>query len=210
MLTLTKPKQQITSTLTPRFKSVIDGQAKGSDNLEGEHGEDRLPSVRTREYSGVLTNVPSPSSRTTMTEQTENESKDRLEVTPLIRLKAKDPDRVFEMHQHFEGLVVETHNDNSFTAELSDLTDRDMPKEVADFSLAEISEDDHTLVRPGAIFYWSMGIERSKGGQVRRVSEIRLRRLPVRSRSAFERAIQEGRKMFEQVKNAAEPSSNRA
>jgi hypothetical protein len=196
-----KPKLIIRTTPHP-IRRANDIHTGFSDDTVGNA---RLPEVLSPEPTETSAFAPEKSNNTRQERPGENNP---FEVSPLIRLQDKSPDRVFEMHQHYEGIVVEKQVGNNFTAELSDLTNEENPKEVADISFEEISEDDHHLIRPGAVFYWSIGIERSKGGQVRRVSEIRLRRLPLRTTSVFERAIEEGSKMFEQVRNASKSSSD--
>ena len=68
--------------------------------------------------------------------------------------------------------------EREFGASIFDLTDENRPMESAVFLLEDISPDDHALVVPGAVFYWFIGYEKSRLGQVRRVSQIRFRRLP--------------------------------
>ncbi|WZB75166.1 hypothetical protein WJ972_00500 [Achromobacter insuavis] len=51
-----------------------------------------------------------------------------------------------------------------------------MPEEEAEFNLSELPDDAH-LIMPGAMFTWIIGLQ-WKGGQSKRVSEVRFRRLP--------------------------------
>ena len=61
-------------------------------------------------------------------------------------------------------------------ARLIDLSEKESEGE-AEFALDEIHSDDLPLVKPGAIFYWTIGYL-DKGGQRIRASIIRFRRLP--------------------------------
>jgi len=100
------------------------------------------------------------------------------EVNRLVRLTGtRAPHRLFEVLQQWEGIVSEVTEDTVW-ASLVDLTDRERAEEIVELSLAEISEEDRAILRPGSVFYWAIGYERSLGGQIRRVSEIRVRRTP--------------------------------
>lgn len=100
------------------------------------------------------------------------------DINPLIRLSAtRAPHRLFEVLQQWEGIVSKVTED-SVWADLVDLTDRTRSEEVVELPLAEISEADRSILRPGSVFYWAIGREWSRGGQMRRVSEIRVRRTP--------------------------------
>lgn len=88
--------------------------------------------------------------------------------------------------QKWEG-VVECVTDDYFVARLVDQTG-EMPDEVAEFILDEVSTADRSLVKLGAIFYWNIGYEESIGGQRKRSSIIRFRRLPAWSAHELETA----------------------
>ena len=51
-------------------------------------------------------------------------------------------------------------------------------EEEADIPLDEISDEDSAKMRPGSIFRWVIGYERSVAGTKRRVSQIVFRDLP--------------------------------
>ena len=95
----------------------------------------------------------------------------------LIRLTPRSEPRRFDMLQQWEGVVAELHPDE-VVIELIDLRDRSAPREVATVSLQEFSPADTPLLTEGSVLYWSIGFETSRGGQIRRVSEIRVRRTP--------------------------------
>jgi hypothetical protein len=88
------------------------------------------------------------------------------------------PKQSFRLLAKWEGIVEEVLPDG-FTAELHDVHGTDGPK-TAEFDFEEISPSDRALIRPGAIFYWSIGYRRSITGQQERSSSIYFRRLPVR------------------------------
>jgi hypothetical protein len=87
---------------------------------------------------------------------------------------------------------VQDVGEDSFRARLVDLA-RQAPDEEAEIYLSEVSDDDKSLVEPGAIFYWSIGYYTDKSGQRRRSSLIRFRRLPTWSRREIEEAQREAR-----------------
>jgi len=106
----------------------------------------------------------------------------------LIRRPLKaGPRRRFEVLQQFEGVVSEVAED-AFWADVYDLTEPSRPREVHELPLREIPQADRDLLVPGGVFYWCIGYERSPGGQIRRVSEMRLRRTPKWSAHTLERA----------------------
>lgn len=93
----------------------------------------------------------------------------------------------FELLQSFEGVVREVRN-STFTAEIQDMTEPINPNEIVELSIKEISRDDLALLRPGAVFYWSIGYKDTRGEPRRRVSQIRLQRRPGWSKLDVSRA----------------------
>ena len=86
---------------------------------------------------------------------------------------------IFHALQEWEGYVLE-HNEKEFTARLLDLTAGSMQEDEAIIPLVEISEDDLNRLRPGSIFRWVIGYERSSTSETKkRVSQIVFRDLPV-------------------------------
>jgi hypothetical protein len=78
--------------------------------------------------------------------------------------------------QKWEGQVLEVLHD-SFTARLTDRSARN-GKEDAELSFSEVSSDDMPLLKPGAIFYWTIGRHTDSTNRPRILSELRFRRLP--------------------------------
>ena len=93
----------------------------------------------------------------------------------------------FTVLQSWEG-VVESVSDAEFSAILTDRTNRDNPEEEVVIEIEEISADDRKLVKPGAVFYWSICYKDAPGEPRRRVSQIRFRRLPLWSQRDIDQA----------------------
>ncbi len=84
----------------------------------------------------------------------------------------------FHALQEWEGYVLEV-GATDFVARLVDLTGGSShEQEEADIPLAEISDKDSAKIRPGSVFRWVIGYERSTAGTKRRVSQIVFRDLP--------------------------------
>ncbi len=80
--------------------------------------------------------------------------------------------------QEWEGYVV-LIGDKHFVARLVDLTAGSThEEEEADIPLAEVSGEDAAKMRPGSVFRWVIGYQRSANGTKRRVSEIAFRDVP--------------------------------
>jgi hypothetical protein len=75
-----------------------------------------------------------------------------------------------------EGVVLEVRQDE-FDARLVDL-DGDEGDLDATFAIEELSPDDVPLLRPGAVFYWTIGYLDDQVRRRTRVSDLRFRRLP--------------------------------
>ena len=97
------------------------------------------------------------------------------------------PTSSLHTRQFWEGSVTDVRN-GEFTAIVQDRTNPDNPDEQVVFGFDEISDTDRSLVKPGAPFYWVIGLERTPAGQQKNISLIRFRRTPPLSRSALVRA----------------------
>jgi len=98
------------------------------------------------------------------------------------RLTTPSPPSQIKMLQQWECVIHEV-SEECVSCELHDLTDSLCPTEFAEIYVSEFSDFDRPLLEEGAVFYWSVGRETSKTGQVRRYSELRLRRMPPLSKS---------------------------
>ena len=88
------------------------------------------------------------------------------------------PTPTFHALQEWEGYVLEV-GDTVFVARLVDLTaGSSHEQEEADIPLIEISDKDSSKMRPGSVFRWVIGYERSAAGTKKRVSQIVFRDLP--------------------------------
>lgn len=94
----------------------------------------------------------------------------------------------FNVIQSWEGYVIETDEERGvFLAHLKPVKGESGDLE-AEIYLSEISEDDLPLVKPGAMFYWSIGyIIKSTGTKIN-ASVIRFRRMPTWSKQDIEDA----------------------
>ncbi len=101
--------------------------------------------------------------------------------TPLPTLS-----QAFKVLQQWEGTVVSIEGDH-FEALVRDVVDRRRPEERATIVLADIFEDDQPLIKPGAVFFWTIGYELKRAGR-KTSSVIRFRRLPKWSRFELDRA----------------------
>lgn len=82
----------------------------------------------------------------------------------------------FKLLESWTGRVDEVDNENgTFSAQVSSEQQSGI-LETAQFTLEEISEDDVDLVRPGAIFYWSIGYQVDKFGRRSTQSSLRFKR----------------------------------
>ncbi len=99
--------------------------------------------------------------------------------------------------QKWEGFVLEV-GEETFTARLVDLKNRGIEEE-AEIHLTEITQEDYPLLKPGALFYWSIGYFDHYSGQRFNTGMIRLRRLPGFSKQEIDLAqekAEEIRRMF--------------
>lgn len=110
---------------------------------------------------------------------TSSETADKNKVSELPHMIV--PKSYFNINNRFiaiqkwEGFVVEIQN-NNILVKLNDLTDPGI-EEYGEFTFEDINPSDLELVKPGAIFYWSLGYEDYNGTR-KKASYIRFRRLP--------------------------------
>lgn len=88
-----------------------------------------------------------------------------------------------------EGIVLEIRDDE-FDARLVDLDGEDGDLD-ATFAVEELSPDDRPLLRPGAVFYWTIGYFDDQVRRRTRVSDLRFRRLPSDDRTGLAEAERE-------------------
>ena len=123
------------------------------------------------ESVGTFTIDPST---TVMSETTRDllEAQRKAVLIPRIRVNWLNR---FKVLQKWEGTILDVWEDGC-RARIRDLTSPGSIEEIT-FSLEEIPEPDLQLVKPGAIFYWSIGYEDHLDGQRNKVSSVRFRRI---------------------------------
>jgi len=99
----------------------------------------------------------------------------------------------FTVKQKWVGYVTSIEEE-TFHARLLDQTTHGREEE-ANIYLQEIPEEDLLLLKPGAVFYWSIGYLDDRNGQRHNEGLIRFRRLPTFSRKDIERANHEAEKI---------------
>jgi hypothetical protein len=96
----------------------------------------------------------------------------------------------YELLQLWEGCVLCVYEER-FKAKIIDKTDKETPDEEVIIPIQEIDSDDLRLLKPGAIFYWSMRYAKRPGDGKRRESVIRFRRLINLSQTQLKTAKEE-------------------
>ena len=81
----------------------------------------------------------------------------------------------FNAFQKWVGVILSVDRD-VFTARLTPVVGEGSDQE-AEIYLNEVVEEDHNLIQPGAVFYWSIGYLDRPSGRLR-ASVIRFQRLP--------------------------------
>ena len=118
----------------------------------------------------------------------------RAVAVPYVQCRFTPPVPRTNFHtlQAWEGAVTAV-NDRSFSVRLVDLTGN-QPDEEADVDFEDVSKDERSLVKIGAVFLLHVGYATSEGGQRSRTAILRFRRLPVwteKELSSAERAAQD-------------------
>jgi hypothetical protein len=177
--------------------SAIDGPI-APDSFTVSAGAESIYRIdRTRRYDGSLATpgvpVTFPDEDFAVSRQAETGSRPQRMI---VFKGGPTPRQRFRSLQGWEG-VVEDVSDRTFTARLFDLS-RSGLEEVAEFEVAEVFEDDLSLLEPGAVFYWDVGYLETPGGR-RRASEIRFRRLPAWTQEELDAAKKEAAEFRELV-----------
>lgn len=114
---------------------------------------------------------------------------------PAVWTDPEPPSDIFMALQRWEGVVIECREE-TFLARLTDLTAEGTEEEV-ELLLADVPDEDRSLIAAGAVFYWAIGYRYEASGQSSRVSTLRFRRLPVWSASELEAARERAREVAE-------------
>ena len=178
--------------------ALVDNGSPSSSDLGKNVWDDRTPEQLIEE--GYAERVGFAPSHAQTSLATETKCEDMLEDDKerastairstdglIIQLPAPNPmSPASSMHalQEWEGYVLEKREEE-FAARLFDLTTGDLGsqtdrlhEEEAIIPVSEISDYDLNKLRPGSVFRWVIGYERSASGTKRRVSEIIFRDLP--------------------------------
>lgn len=99
-------------------------------------------------------------------------------TTEAVELQTADarPTRKVRLLQVWRGVVIEEGVD-SFIGITEDQTNPLYPREQVEIPFEELSDSDRKLVRVGALFEWTISLI-TEGGEKKRTSSVRLRRLP--------------------------------
>jgi hypothetical protein len=117
----------------------------------------------------------------------------KREFSPVLRPPVwSSLEYAFDVRQQWEGVVTKVEGDE-FTVVLRDVRNSDAPEYEAVLPIEEVADDDLPLLVPGGVLYWTIGYEQTRTGQRKRVSTIRLRRLPAWSRGDMARVEQRAR-----------------
>jgi hypothetical protein len=101
----------------------------------------------------------------------------------------------FLVLQDWEG-AVESIGPETFSARLRDWTNKETyASEIAELPIADVSDDDRELLRPGAIFYLTVGRVTRHNGRQDRVGRLVFRRLPAWTGSTLRRAEQRAERL---------------
>jgi hypothetical protein len=140
---------------------------------------------------------PSSNADETRSTQEQGWSKD---FSGPIKVPDKGARSSFVARKSWLGAVGEVKPD-SFVARLSAVRggEADLETEVY---LDEVAEFDRTLLRPGALFYLSVGHERQAAGQVRQVASVQFRRVPSYSQDDILSAEQRARSLLAEFEAA--------
>lgn len=130
----------------------------------------------------------------------------KREIAPVIRRDQSLVAKRLQVLQQFEGIVLEI-DDESFWAELRDLTNEYNPLESAEFAIAQVSPADRGLLMPGCVFYWILGVEQQLGGQIVNVSIIRVRRTPKWTKRVIDSISKKADSLFRLFTDEQEPAA---
>ncbi len=122
---------------------------------------------------------------------------EEIESIPRNTAPGKDQSAVLSLEplQEWEGYVTEV-SEGTFSARLVDVTaGKKVEDEAADFPISDLSEDELSLLKEGAVFRWIIGYQRTKFGQKIRTSQIVFRRLPAWSKLDIRQARAEAREL---------------
>jgi len=134
-----------------------------------------------QKHNGHTAHLESGSAAGTGTSQT-GHSVDRHFIRPVFNVVQSD----FKLLQLWQGRVEKVGTDE-FVTTLFDKTHPLSSPEQVSISIEDVNLEDRELLRPGAVFYWSIGYANYYKGPRQRTSRIRFRRLVIPKRKMVER-----------------------
>lgn len=146
---------------------------------ESDRNDWVFPSIEQDSSSARGTSIDKVSDRPSIGSATTAIGGHRKVSDPIRKgnLSPRFPSDRVTLLQQWECVVTHVQND-CVECEMHDLTDESKPVEYAEVFIGEFNHFDRELLREGAVFYWSLGHETYRTGQVRRYSELRVRRMP--------------------------------
>jgi hypothetical protein len=137
-------------------------------------------------------------------EISENSSSTANQDIPIIlpQIAVRKPEKFkkdllrFELLQLWEGCVKAIHDDD-LVAIISDRTDPTLPDEEVTLDLSDVPPGDLPLVKPGAVFYWSIGYADYPGVPRARQSRIYFRRIAGWTDTELENSKREAHRLAE-------------
>ena len=196
--------------------SVDENGIASSSGLSQDVWSDRTPEQLMREvYTERVGFTPSHaqtsgSAETKFEDMVDGEERTSTANGLIIQLpvsKSMPPTPSMHALQEWEGYVLET-GEEEFAARLFDLTRGPIgsqtgriQEEEAFIPVSEISDYDVSKLRPGSVFRWVIGYERSASGTKRRVSQIVFRDLPAMTRQDREEGSEWARRVVQSIKD---------
>lgn len=168
------------TTTTLETSSCIDDHGARNQTRRGRSEDWVLPEIEQGSWSLDETTTADKLSSSSSNGSATTRTRDIQEPSEPIRrdnFGVQFSNHRIKLLQQWE-CVVSRVNEDSVECEMHDLTDESMPVEYAEVYLDEFSVFDRSLLCEGAVFYWSIGHETKMTGQIRRYSELRVRRMP--------------------------------
>jgi len=116
---------------------------------------------------------------------------------PVFFLRPKRVQRFFLPEVSWEGVVLKVLED-AFIARLVDMNDPSKYEEAEIVNTSVSDQSDLELIKPGAIFFWSIG-RRIEGHRSEQISLIQFRRLPVWTKKEIQHSKQESTEVMEEL-----------
>jgi len=118
---------------------------------------------------------------------------------PVYVPRSHSPKPSVQVKNEWEGYVVDVGAE-TFTARLVDKTRCDEHEdEEADFPIADVSDDDKKLLKPGGVFRWIIGYQKLPGGSRRRFSQVVFRQLPQWTEKELVKAEEEAKEISSKI-----------